>query len=138
MVSREFAPLASFYSTKKIALFHPSRSLTEQLKIWSDRCGSCRSPITFEDGWSKLCEQDYHPDFVVVDATKYPAKVSDVLERIVDAFGSECVMIYTEITHEGLETLVRRMGVPLLLGPMSISEWNDYFDHKFATIAPSY
>ncbi len=44
--------------------------------------------------------------------------------------------VYTEVVHEGLELLVRRLGVILLLGPMSVSEWDDLFAQKFPRTIP--
>jgi hypothetical protein len=126
----------NFSSLPKIVLVYPCRSLIDQLRIWADRCKSRQSSIAIEESPPSLCIRDCPPDFIVVDATENPAKAADALMQIVDAFGEECVTMYTEIMHEGLETLVRPMGVSLLLGPMNILEWNGYFDRKFSAIEP--
>jgi hypothetical protein len=126
-----------FSSAPEIALVYPCRSLIDQLQIWADRCGGHHTTIATEEALPNLCNRDCSPDFIIVDATREPAKAADALMQIVDAFGEECVTMYTEIMHEGLETLVRPMGVSLLLGPMSTLEWNGYFDRKYSPIEPS-
>jgi hypothetical protein len=118
----------------KIAVVHPSRSLIDALQRWADRCGTPRSVFAFEKNLSDLCERGYLPDLSIVDATEFPAKAVEDLARLVEAFGDERAAAYTEIMHRGLETSVRRLGVSLLLGPMSVLEWNGYFEGKFSSI----
>lgn len=93
-----------------------------------------RSVFTFEKNLSDLCNRDYLPDLAIIDATEFPAKAVEDLARLVEAFGDERATAYTEIMHRGLETSVRRLGVSLLLGPMSALEWNGYFEGKFSSI----
>jgi hypothetical protein len=77
-------------------------------------------------------------DFVVIDATEDHAQAADAFFQIYKALGSESMAVYTEIIHEGLEVLVRRLGVSLFLGPMAVSEWDDLIVHKFPRILPLY
>ncbi len=75
-------------------------------------------------------------DFALVDATEDPARASDAYVRIHEISGSESIAVYTEVVHAGMEILVRKLGLALLLGPMSVSEWDDFFLHKFPRTIP--
>jgi hypothetical protein len=110
--------------------------LTDQLQSWSDHHGGQHLQISHERSLSGIRQQINRADFVVIDATDDPAQASDAYFQIYKALGPESMTVYTNFVHEGLELLVRRLGVTLLLGPMSIFEWDDFFVHKFPRIIP--
>lgn len=124
------------HSTPRIVVFYPSRSLTGQLQAWSDQRDGRQMQISFERSLAGIRRQIQRVDFVLVDATEDPAQASDAYFQIYKILGPESMSVYTEIIHDGLEVLVRRLGVILLLGPMSVYEWDDFFLHKFPRTIP--
>lgn len=75
-------------------------------------------------------------ELALIDATEDPAQASDAFLQAVGILGADATAVYTEKTHDDLELLVRMMRAPLLLGPMSMEEWEDVLDHKFPAIIP--
>jgi hypothetical protein len=128
--------MTSFQPTPQIVLFYPSPSLRGQLQAWSDQRGGRRMQISFERSLAGIRRQVRRVDFVLVDATEDPAQASDAYFQVYKTLGPESMAVYTDIIHDGLEFLVRRLGVTLLLGPMSASEWDDFFIHKFPRTIP--
>jgi hypothetical protein len=116
--------------------FYPSRSLSDQLENWWEHRGGPRIDFSFERSLDGIRRNIQNVDFVLVDATEDPAQASDAYFQIIKSLGPESMSVYTNIAHEGLELLVRRLGVALLLGPMSFPEWDDFFQHKFPCILP--
>jgi hypothetical protein len=123
-------------ATPQIVLFYPSASLRGQLQGWSDQRGGRQLQISFERSLAGIRRQIHRADFVLVDATEDPAPASDAYSQIHKIVGPDSMSVYTDVVHEGLEILVRRLGVTLLLGPMSVSEWDDFFAHKFPQTIP--
>jgi hypothetical protein len=123
-------------SAPKIMLFHPSASLRGQLQAWSDQRGGRQLQISFERSLVGIRRQVHSVDFVLVDATEDPAQVSGAYLQIHKILGPESMAVYTDIIHDGLEIFVRKLGITLLLGPMSVSEWDDFFTHKFPQTIP--
>jgi hypothetical protein len=123
-------------STPRIVLFYPSASLRGQLRGWSDQRGGRHLQISYERSLAGIRRQIQRADFVLVDATEDPAQASDAYLQIHKVLGPDSMSVYTNVVHEGLEILVRRLGVTLLLGPMSIAEWDDLFAHKFSQTIP--
>lgn len=128
--------MTNLKSTPQIVLFYPSPSLRGQLQGWSDKHGGRQLQISFERSLAGIRSLVHRVDFVLVDATDDPSQASDAYFQIFNALGPESMAVYTEIVHDGLEILVRRLGVTLLLGPMSVSEWDDFFTHKFPRTIP--
>jgi hypothetical protein len=123
-------------SVPQIMLCYPSASLCGQLQTWSDQRGGRPLQIFFERSLAGIRRQVHRVDFVLVDATDEPEQASGACMQICEILGSDSMAVYTDIVHDGLEVLVRRLGVPLLLGPMSVSEWDDLFAHKFPRTIP--
>jgi hypothetical protein len=132
----ELATLMRQLSTLKIVVFYPSRSLADQLEAWSERHGGQQLLTSGERSLAEIRRRTRPMDFAVIDATEDPAQASDAFFQACRTLGSERVAVYTETAHDGLELLVRRLGVPLLLGPMELFEWDGLFLHKFPTIIP--
>jgi hypothetical protein len=132
----KLATLKRLKSAPKIVMFYPSRSLAGQLNAWSDRHGGQQLHVSRERSLMEIRRQIRRVDFVVIDATEDHAQASDAFFQIYKALGSESMAVYTEIIHDGLEILVRRLGVPLLLGPLDVFEWDDLIAHKFPRIIP--
>jgi hypothetical protein len=127
----ELATLMNLQTNPQIVAFYPCRSLIGQLKSWSEQRGGLQLQLSWERSLDGIRCEMQRADFVVVDATEDPAQASDAYFQIFKTLGSESMTVYTEIVHEGLEMLVRRLGVSLLLGPMDVGEWDDFFVHKF-------
>ncbi len=72
----------------------------------------------------------------VIDASEDPAQAVDVFLQAVGMLGIGAVAVYVEKTHEDLELFVRMMGALLLLGPMSMEEWESFLDHRFPALIP--
>jgi hypothetical protein len=118
-----------------MVLFYPRPSLSGQLQAWSNQCGG-RMRISFERSLAEIRRQICRVDFALIDATEDFAQASDAFFQIHKALGPKSMAVYTDIVHEGLELLVRRLGVTLLLGPMNGSEWDNFFEHKFPRTIP--
>jgi hypothetical protein len=129
--------LSHFYSNPEIVLFNSSRSLADQIKRWSEWNGKCRSLVMIERIQPADCWWNFREDFILVDATGDVAAASDAFLQIVGVLGTDLLAVYTETANEGLETLVRQQGVPLLLGPMSVSEWNEFFASQYPVEVPA-
>jgi hypothetical protein len=117
-------------------LFYPNATLRGQLRSSSEQSGEWQMRISFERSLTGIRRQIRGADFVLVDATTDVAQASDAHLQICRALGPDSMAVYTEVVHDGLEMLVRRLGVILLLGPMSVSEWNDFFEHRFPQTIP--
>ena len=128
--------MTKLLSTPQILVFYPSRSLAGQLQACSDQCGGRRMEVSLERSLAGIRRQIRCVDFVLIDATEDPAQASDAYFQIYKTLGPESMSVYTDIIHEGLEMLVRRLGVTLLLGPMSVFEWDNFFSHKFPRTIP--
>jgi hypothetical protein len=128
--------MTNLQSTPQIILFYPSLSLRGQLQSWSEQRGGRQMQISFERSLAGIRRQVRRVDFVLVDATEDPAQASDAYFQVYKTVGPESMAVYTESVHDGLEFMVRRLGVTLLLGPMSASEWDDFFVHKFPRTIP--
>jgi hypothetical protein len=72
----------------------------------------------------------------VIDATEDPARASDAFLQSINVLGAESVAVYTEKMYADLELLVRILGTPLFLGPMTSEEWENYLNHKFPSLIP--
>jgi hypothetical protein len=123
-------------SSPRILVFYPSPSLRGQLQNWSDERSGRRLQLSFERSLAGIRRQIQGADFVLVDATEDSARASDAFLQIHKILGPDSMTVYTDVVHEGLEVLVRRLGVTLLLGPMTNSEWDDLFAHKFPQTIP--
>ncbi len=75
-------------------------------------------------------------ELAVIDATEDPAQASDAFLQSVGVLSAEAVAVYTERIHDGLELLVRMLGAPLILGPMSMEEWDEFLEIKFPSFIP--
>lgn len=72
----------------------------------------------------------------MIDATADPAQGADAFLQSISVLTSDSVAVYTEKTHEELELMIRTFGAPLLLGPMSMQEWEEFLEYKFPTLIP--
>ena len=116
-----------FEGLQDIALFCPGRSLILQLAEWCQkhrmfalRLVPTRLPYVIQPVLGAAV-------FCVVDATEEPQEAVGLLERGLEQVGRERIGVYSEIMHDGLETLVRTWGVPFWLGPMRQEEWEAAF-----------
>jgi hypothetical protein len=119
-----------------IVLFYPCRSLTGQIKHWLERHGGHLSQISFARSLPEIRRRMRRADTVIVDASDDPALASDAFLQAVLVVGSDATAMYTERSDEEVERLVRCFGAPYFLGPMSISEWESYFQRQFGEIRP--
>jgi hypothetical protein len=126
--------LSQLLTASGIVLFYPDRLLTNQIRQWADRHGGCRTAVSFERTLPGIRKRLRRAELAVINATDNPEQASDAFLQSVGVLNADSVAVYTEKTHEGLEILVRSLGAPLLMGPMSMEEWEDYLDYKFPTL----
>jgi hypothetical protein len=119
-----------------IVLFYPSRLLAVQIRDWAEQHGGCRAAVSFERSLPSIRKCVRRAALAVIDASEDPAQATDAFLQSVGVLKSDAVVVYTEKVHDGLEMLVRMLGAPLLLGPMSMEEWEEYLEHKFPTLIP--
>jgi hypothetical protein len=134
--NKELASWMSTLTTPQILMLYPCRSLLRQLKDWSEGRGGRHLQISFERSLAGIRRQTRRVDFAVIDATEDPAQAADAYFQSFKILGADSMAVYTEIVHEGLEILVRRLGVAMLLGPMPFPQWDDFFVHRFPRIIP--
>lgn len=119
-----------------IMLFYPGRLLRSQIFDWAEQHGGCRAAVSFERSLPGIRKWLRRAALAVIDATEDPAQAADAFLQSVGALRADSVAVYTEKMHDGLELLVRMLGAPLLLGPMSTEEWEEYLEHKFPPLIP--
>jgi hypothetical protein len=119
-----------------IVLFYPGRLLVGQIHDWAEQHGGCRAAVSHERSLPGIRKFVRRAAFAVIDATEDPAQATDAFLQAVGALKSDAVAVYTEKMHDGLELLVRMLGAPLLLGPMSMDEWEEFLELKFPTFIP--
>jgi hypothetical protein len=119
-----------------IVLFYPSRLLQVQIHDWAEQHGGCRATVSFERSLPSIRKCVRRAALAVIDASEDPAQATDAFLQSVGVLKSDAVAVYTEKVHDGLEMLVRMLGAPLLLGPMSMEEWEEFLDHKFPSLIP--
>jgi hypothetical protein len=119
-----------------VVLFYPGRLLASQVYDWADGHGGCRAWASLERSLPGIRRTARRAELAVIDATRDPAQGADAFLQAMSVLASDSVAVYTERTHEELELMVRAFGAPLLLGPMSMEEWEDFLEHKFPTLIP--
>ena len=110
--------------------------MASEIRNWADRHGGCRTIFTVERTLPGIRRQLRRAELAVIDATEDPAQASDAFLQSIGVLRADSVAVYTEKMHDGLEILVRTLGAPLLLGPMSMEDWDEYLEHKFPTLIP--
>ncbi|MGD0382822.1 MAG: hypothetical protein ABSA77_04810 [Thermoguttaceae bacterium] len=128
-------PISS-QSASGIVLFYPGRLLADQIHAWAQQYGGCRAAVSFERSLPGIRKWARRAALAVIDASSDPAQGTDAFLQSVSILTSDAVAVYTEKMHYGLEELVRMFGAPLLLGPMSMEEWEHFLEHKFPTLIP--
>ena len=123
-------------ATSGIVLFYPGRLLASQIYDWAAGHGGCRAWASFERSLPGIRKSARCAELAVIDATSDPAQGADAFLQSLNVLTSDSVAVYTEKTHEALELMVRTCGAPLLLGPMSMEEWEEFLEHKFPTLIP--
>jgi hypothetical protein len=123
-------------SKSGIVIFYPSRFLTDQICEWAQRHGGCQSFVSFQRAFPVIRRQIRRAALAVIDGSDDPAQAADTFLQAVGILGPDSTAIYVEKMHDGLELLVRSLGASLLLGPMSMEDWEGFLDHKFPTLIP--
>lgn len=119
-----------------IVLFYPGGLLTGQIQDWARRHGGCRAVVSFERTLPGIRKWLRSAALALIDATEDPALASDAFLQSVGVLRVDAVAVYTEKMHDGLEVLVRMLGAPLLLGPMSMEDWEEFLEYKFPALIP--
>jgi hypothetical protein len=119
-----------------IVLFYPGSLLAGQIRDWAVGHGGCRASVSFERSLPGIRKSARRAALAIIDASLDPAQGTDAFIQSVSMLTSDSVAVYTEKIHDGLELLVRTFGAPLLLGPMSTEEWEEFLEHKFPTLIP--
>jgi hypothetical protein len=123
-------------SASGIMLFYPGCLLAGQIHAWAQQHGGCRAAVSFERSLPGIRKWARRAALAVINASLDPAQGVDAFLQSVSVLTSDAVAVYTEKMHDGLELLVRSFGAPLLLGPMSMEEWEEFLEHKFPTLIP--
>jgi hypothetical protein len=126
----------ALYTASGIVIFYPGRLMAGQIHQWAERYGGCRTAVSFERTLPGIRRHLRRAELAVINATDDPAQASDAFLQSVGMLGAQSVAVYTEKTHDGLELLVRTQGAPFLLGPMSMTEWEDFLESKFPMLIP--
>jgi hypothetical protein len=126
----------SIQAASGIVLFYPGSLLSGQIHDWAEQHGGCRAAVSFERTLPGIRRWARRAALAIIDASSDPAQGTDAFLQSVSTLTSEAVAVYTEKMHDGLELLVRSFGAPLLLGPMSMGEWEEFLEHKFPTLIP--
>jgi hypothetical protein len=111
-----------------VVLFYAGESLLEQAAGWARRrpnallrlVSSCSGPV--------ISEALSNASSAIIDVTERPDEAIDVFLYAVERIERSKLAVYTERGHDGLEIFVRLRGVFLLLGPLSLAEWEAFFD----------
>ncbi|MGA2059042.1 MAG: hypothetical protein ABSG67_01070, partial [Thermoguttaceae bacterium] len=119
-----------------IVLFYPGFLLAGQIHDWAEQHGGCRATISFERTLPGIRRWALRAALAIIDASSDPAQGTDAFLQSVSMLTSDAVAVYTEKMHDGLELLVRTFGAPLLLGPMSVNEWEEFLEPRFPTLIP--
>ena len=117
-------------------LFYPGFLLAGQIHDWAEQHGGCRATISFERTLPGIRRWARRAALAIIDASSDPAQGTDAFLQSVSMLTSDAVAVYTEKMHDGLELLVRTFGAPLLLGPMSVNEWEEFLEPRFPTLIP--
>lgn len=115
-------------SAPAIAVFHPGNSLMHQVSNWAIRHPDYEFALSFAQSLHEIRSVLRRSAISVVDATEDPGLAMTVFVQVMTALEADCVAVYTETVHDGLELFVRVRGVPLLLGPMSDAPWEDQLE----------
>jgi hypothetical protein len=128
--------LNAMQTNSGIVLFYPGRLLASQICDWAERHGGCRTDISFERSLPDMRKRLRLAELAVIDATEDHAQATDAFLQSVGTLRADAVVVYTEKMHDGLESLVRALGAPLLLGPMRMDQWEEFLEHKFPALIP--
>ncbi len=115
-------------SSLTIAVYYPGNSLMHQVSDWSGGESSCGFQLCFPESVQEIQSAVQGTSISIVDATEEPARATAAFVQLIAEFGPECVSVYTEQMHAGLELFVRSRGALLLLGPMSDASWAGLFE----------
>jgi len=122
-------------SARVITVFYPVNSLMHQVSHWAVRYPACDFTLSFAQSLHEIRSVLRRTAVTIVDATEDPARAMAAFAQAIAALEAECVAVYTEAMHEGLELFVRVRGVPLLLGPMSDAPWEAQLEKMLQSAA---
>ena len=112
----------------EVTVFYASASLLSQVLEWVRASLPIHLRLvstTRLDGIARALDA---ADVGIVDATEDPTRVIWPLESGVARIGRERIAVYTARMHEGLEVVTRSLGAQLLLGPLTMREWRNFFE----------
>ena len=115
-------------SSLTVAVFYPGNSLMHQVSNWVGEHSACDFQLRFPESAHEIRNAIQGTTISIVDSTDEPARATAVFVQLIVESGPECVSVYTEKMHAGLELFVRRRGALLLLGPMSDASWAGLFE----------
>ena len=125
-------------SAPAITVFYPANSLMHQVSHWAVRYPACDFTLSFAQSLHEIRSVLRRTAVTIVDATEDPARAMAAFVQAIAALEVECVAVYTETMHEGLEVFVRVRGAPLLLGPMSDAPWRQQLEKMLQSAARIY
>ncbi|MBN1394890.1 MAG: hypothetical protein JW959_07695 [Pirellulales bacterium] len=110
-----------------LLLLYPGESLQDQIRTWGARRPRRRVKISSESSLPAIRKLLRTAETAIVDAGDDPCRASDAFLQAVARLGAEAVAVYSEATHEGLESFVRQHGSLFILGPLFARQWADFF-----------
>jgi hypothetical protein len=115
-------------SSRAITVFYPANSLMHQVSDWAVKYPTCNLTLSFAQSLNEIRSVLRRTWVAIADATEDPARAMTAFAQAIAALQVECVAVYTETMHEGLELFVRVRGAPLLLGPLSDLTWQQQLE----------
>jgi hypothetical protein len=112
-------------SAPAIAVFYPGNSLMHQVSNWAIRYPAYDFTLCFAQSLHEIRSVLRRTAITIVDATEDPAWAVTAFTQALAALEADCVTVYTETMHEGLELFVRVRGAPLLFGPIGDTPWEE-------------
>jgi hypothetical protein len=122
-------------SAPTIAVFYPANSLMHQVANWAVRYPAFDFTLSFPKSLHEIRSVLRRTAITIVDATEDPVRAMAAFTQAIAVLEADCVAVYTETMHEGLELFVRARGAPLLFGPVSDAPWEEQLQKMLQSAA---
>jgi hypothetical protein len=115
-------------SAPVIAVFYAGNSLMHQVSNWAIRHPNYDFALSFAQSLREIRSALLPAEVAILDATEDPGLAMTAFTQAITALEADCVAVYTETMHEGLEPFVRVSGVLLLWGPIGDAPWESQLE----------
>lgn len=116
-----------FPATIDVLLLYPGDSLLSQVNAWAMWHPERRVELASERSLPEVRKLLCSAGTALIDATDDPSQAADAFLQAVARLGADAVAVYTETTHEDLESLVREHRSQFFLGPFGSWQWAEVF-----------